>query len=40
MATIEGKAEILIKLDEVMRGMKLMEAIFESAEKQQVVDFE
>jgi len=39
-ATISGKAEIIVKLPEVMRVMKLMEAIFESAEKQQVVDFE
>lgn len=40
MATIEGKAEIIVKLDQVMRVMKLMEAIFASAESQQVVDFE
>ena len=40
MATIEGKAEIVVKLDQVMRVMKLMEAIFASAERQQVVDFE
>ena len=40
MATIEGKAEIIVKLDQVMRVMKLMEAVFASAERQQVVDFE
>ncbi len=40
MATIEGKAEIIVKMEQAMRVMKLMEAIFESAEKQQVVDFE
>lgn len=37
---LEGRAETRIKLDEVMRVMKLMEAIFESASKNQVVDFE
>lgn len=40
MDVIEGKAESKIKLDEVMRVMKLMEAIFESAAKNQVIDFE
>jgi predicted dehydrogenase len=39
-ATLDGKEEIIVKLPQVMRVMKLMEAIFESAEKQQVVDFE
>ncbi len=34
MAVIEGKAESRIKLDEVARVMRLMEAIFESAEKE------
>lgn len=38
--TIEGKAEIIVKLPQVMRVMKLMEAIFESAETHKVVDFE
>lgn len=40
MDTIEGKAEIIVKLDQVMRVMKLMEAIDRSAETNQVVDFE
>ena len=40
MAVIEGKAESRIKLDEVARVMRLMEAIFESAEKKQVIKFE
>ena len=39
-ATLSGKAEIIVKMPEVMRVMKLMEAIFESAEKQQVIGFE
>lgn len=40
MDTIEHKAEIKVKLSEVKRVMLLMEAIFESAEKNQVVEFE
>lgn len=40
MAVLEGKAERIIKLSEVMRVMKVIEAIFESAEKKQVVKFE
>lgn len=40
MATIEGKAERRIKLEEVARVMRLMEAIFESAETKKVIDFE
>lgn len=40
MAVLEGKQESRIKLDEVMRVMRLMEAIFESAEQKQVVYFE
>ncbi len=40
VATVDGTEEKVVKLDEVMRVMKLMEAIFESAEKGQVVDFE
>ena len=40
MAVIEGKAESFIKLDEVARVMRLMEAVFESAAKKQVIDFE
>jgi scyllo-inositol 2-dehydrogenase (NADP+) len=38
--TIHGEEEINVKLPEVARVMRLMEAIFESAGKQQVVDFE
>ncbi|MDF2871518.1 MAG: dehydrogenase [Anaerocolumna sp.] len=38
--TIRGEEEINVKLPEVARVMRLMEAIFESAGKQQVVDFE
>lgn len=37
---IRGEEEINVKLPEVARVMRLMEAIFESAEKQRVVDFE
>jgi predicted dehydrogenase len=40
MSTIEQKEEINVKLPEVMRVMKLMEAIFTSAETRQVVEFE
>lgn len=40
MAVLEGQEESLIKLEEVVRVMKLMEAVFESAKKQQVVCFE
>ena len=40
MAVIEGKEEPKIKLDEVARVMRLMEAIFESAKTRQVVTFE
>lgn len=40
MAVLEGKEESLIRLDEVKRVMKLMEAVMESAEKQCVVKFE
>ncbi len=40
MATIAGKEEIIVKLPEVMRVMKLMETIFEAAEKGQVLPFE
>ena len=36
----EVKEESKIKLDEVARVMRLMEAIFESAEKQEVLLFE
>lgn len=38
--TIEGKTEIIVKNDEVMRVMKLLEACIESHELNQVVDFE
>lgn len=40
MATIQGKEEPKIKLPEVMRVMRLMEAMFRSAETHQVVEFE
>lgn len=40
METIEQKAESKIKLDEVARVMRLMEAIFTSAERNQVITFE
>lgn len=40
MNVIGGKEESKIKLPEVMRVMKLMEAIFESAKKNRVIDFE
>lgn len=40
MAVIEGKEESRIRLPEVARVMRLMEAVFESAEKKQVIDFE
>lgn len=39
-AVLEGREESLIKLDEVMRVMKLMEAIFQSAETGETVHFE
>ncbi len=39
-AVLEGKEESLIKMEEVVRVMKVMEAIFESAKKQQVICFE
>lgn len=40
MDTISGKADILIKHNELMRVMKLMEAAFKSAETNSVVPFE
>lgn len=40
MAVIEGKAESLIKLPEIARVMRLMEAVFASAEKNEVIYFE
>ncbi|MDO4294366.1 MAG: Gfo/Idh/MocA family oxidoreductase [Eubacteriales bacterium] len=40
MAVIEGREQPKIKLDEVARVMRLMEAVFESAEKKQVISFE
>ena len=40
MAVLEGREESRIKLDEVARVMRLMEAIFESAAKEEVVLFE
>ena len=40
MAVIEGREESLIKLPEIARVMRLMEAVFESAKLNQVVSFE
>lgn len=40
MDTLEGKTEIIVKNEEVMRVMKLMEAAFKSHELGQAVDFE
>ncbi|MEG0692242.1 MAG: Gfo/Idh/MocA family oxidoreductase, partial [Oscillospiraceae bacterium] len=40
MDNISGKAEILIKHDQLMRVMKLMEAAFKSAETNSIVEFE
>lgn len=40
MDVLKGKAEPKVKLPEVMRVMKLMEAIFDSADKHQAVAFE
>ena len=40
MAVLEGKAERIIKLEEVARVMRLMEAIFESAAAKKVIEFE
>lgn len=40
MAVLDGKEEPRIKLSEVMRVMRLMEAIFKSAEKHEVIIFE
>lgn len=40
MDVIEGKSQVIVKNTEVLRVMKLMEACFESDEKQMVVDFE
>ncbi len=40
MKVLDGEEEPKIKLPEVMRVMRLMEAIFESAEKHELVIFE
>lgn len=40
MAVIEGREESLIRLEEVARVMRLMEAIYESTNKNQVIQFE
>ena len=40
MAVLEGREESLIRLPQVMRVMKLMEAIAKSAETGEVVRFE
>jgi predicted dehydrogenase len=38
--TVEGKESLVVSLDSVMRNMKLMEAVFESAKKGVPVSFE
>ena len=40
MAAVEGEAAPLVRLDEVLRVMRLMEAVFQSARLHQVVPFE
>lgn len=40
VAAIEGRETQIVKQEQVLRNMRLMEAIFESAEKHQVVEFE
>jgi len=40
LAVLEGKEKLLVSLDSVMRTMKLMEAIFQSARKGKPVKFE
>ena len=40
MAVLEGREKSRIRLPEVMRVMRLMEAIFQSAQEKQVVVFE
>lgn len=40
MDTIQGKCGQLVKNEEVLRVLRLMEAVFESAKTNQVVDFE
>ena len=40
MATIEGREQPIVKIPEVARVMRLMEAVFESVKTKQVVDFE
>lgn len=40
MSTLDGESEILVKNDEVLRVLRLMETIFESADKNQVLSFE
>lgn len=40
MDTIQGKCEQIVKNEEVLRVLRLMETIFESAKTNQVVDFE
>ncbi len=40
MAVIEGREESRIRLEEVLRVMKLMEAVFESARTKETVVFE
>lgn len=40
MAVLEGQEESLIRLEEVTRVMRVMEAVFESAKRRQVICFE
>lgn len=40
MAAIDGSAEQIVKNEEVLRVLRLMECMFESAEKNQVISFE
>lgn len=40
MAAIEGREEVIVKNTQVMRVLKLMEKMFESAKKHQVLEFE
>ena len=39
IATLNGKAEIVVTHDQLRRSMKLIEAVFESARKNEVVKF-
>ena len=39
IATLNGKAEIVVTHDQLRRSMKLIEAVFESAATQKTVEF-